>query len=553
MRLIVAFLVLLSTQLPQAIACVAAPLSPVEEAYRQMEASSGDERVAAANNVMRLLAEGKITDEPVKFSPDVSRDTLNMKVWYWMAEYFYAYQDYVQARKLASQALPIAKGGDYEANCLSLLSLCCYRTSDYENAAHYAKQCYKLDEQTGDPDLMSSSLNTLAGIYIGANRPREAEKYILKGLDMADKADNPARKAVLHGMASEVYHQMVNDREALKHIDVACGIERQLGRLDKLQVRLTQKASVLIGLERYADAEQILSSVIPELSKSPDKTSLGIACNKMGKALLAQGRESEAVAYYRRGATIFSELGDLANEMHSRRGLYESLWHSHPDSAKLELDRFDLLKDSLYSTASAESLARYNAEFGIDELQSENERQRRRTWIAIGVGGVLAIVIACLVWWLMRRLARKKEKHLLSLIEQMKQNGDRQQPEDAPTIQISDEDRNLLERIRDVVLTKMTGGGPTVETIAEEMCLTAGQLNRRVKRLTGVTTQHYALSIRLNAACEMLSGDRQLSVQQVAYMCGFEDATTFTRAFKRLYNLTPTQFRAQATKQPVGE
>ena len=522
MRLIVAFLVLLSTQLPQAIECVAAPLSPVEEAYRQMEASSGDERVAAANNVMRLLAEGKITDEPVKFSPDVSRDTLNMKVWYWMAEYFYAYQDYVQARKLASQALPIAKGGDYEANCLSLLSLCCYRTSDYENAAHYAKQCYKLDEQTGDPDLMSSSLNTLAGIYIGANRPREAEKYILKGLEMADKADNPARKAVLHGMASEVYHQMVNDSEALKHIDVACGIERQLGRLDKLQVRLTQKASVLIGLERYADAEQILSSVIPELSKSPDKTSLGIACNKMGKALLAQGRESEAVAYYRRGATIFSELGDLANEMHSRRGLYESLWHSHPDSAKLELDRFDLLKDSLYSTAS-------------------------------GVGGVLAIVIACLVWWLMRRLARKKEKHLLSLIEQMKQNGDRQQPEDAPTIQISDEDRNLLERIRDVVLTKMTGGGPTVETIAEEMCLTAGQLNRRVKRLTGVTTQHYALSIRLNAAREMLSGDRQLSVQQVAYMCGFEDATTFTRAFKRLYNLTPTQFRAQASKQPVGE
>ena len=85
------------------------------------------------------------------------------------------------------------------------------------------------------------------------------------------------------------------------------------------------------------------------------------------------------------------------------------------------------------------------------------------------------------------------------------------------------------------------------------MCLTAGQLNRRVKRLTGVTTQHYALSIRLNAAREMLSGDRQLSVQQVAYMCGFEDATTFTRAFKRLYNLTPTQFRAQAPKQPVGE
>ena len=60
---------------------------------------------------------------------------------------------------------------------------------------------------------MSSSLNTLAGIYIGANQPHEAEQYILKAIELAKKANNPARMAVLQGMASEVYHAQGNDAD----------------------------------------------------------------------------------------------------------------------------------------------------------------------------------------------------------------------------------------------------------------------------------------------------------------------------------------------------
>ena len=115
----------------------------------------------------------------------------------------YGVQQYKEALEVAREALPLTRGTESEADCLNLLAIINIRLSDYQEAALYAKECYAIDEKSGDPDVMSSSLNTLAAIYMGANQPKEAERYVLKGIEMAEKANNPSRMAVLQAMASE--------------------------------------------------------------------------------------------------------------------------------------------------------------------------------------------------------------------------------------------------------------------------------------------------------------------------------------------------------------
>ena len=137
------------------------------------------------------------------------------------------------------------------------------RLSDFAKAADYARQCYVLDEKSGDADRISSSLNTIAGIYMAGDQPEEGEKYILRALEYAAKADNPPRMAVLHGMASEIFHAEGKDEEALKYADMAFEEEKALGREYQAAVRLTQKASALIGLNRWDEAEALLEKVIP--------------------------------------------------------------------------------------------------------------------------------------------------------------------------------------------------------------------------------------------------------------------------------------------------
>ena len=469
------------------------------------------------------------------------------------ADSLYAVQQYQQALSAAKKALPHCKGTDIEADCLNLLAIINIRLSDYEEAAKYAKACYALDEKTGDPDVMSSSLNTLAAIYMGANQENEAEKYVLKGIEMAEKANNPNRMAILLAMASEVYHAQGNDEKALSYIEKAYEIDKAQGNEPRAMVRLAQKASVLIGLHDYKQAERVLNEVIPFLRKTEDKQSLGIACNKMGMAQYSLKHEKEAINYYCEAADIFMALGDPYNEVHARKGLYEALWKINPDEAKVQLDRFTSLKDSIYSNTTAERLAKYNAEFGNDWLQIENHEQRRAKYWAI-LAAVIAIVVAVAVWYWMRR-RQQQEQHLnaeLSIrIRELREKYDilNEQYDNAIATtkqdngeELSAADRQFLEKTTNIVNELMESGQIDANHVAERLNMSLFQFRQRLTIITDETPQSFIQNIRMRRACHLLDNHPEMNISEVALLCAYNDTPNFTRAFKKNFGLTPTQY-----------
>ncbi len=480
------------------------------------------------------------------------------------ADSLYAAQQYKDACQIAEQALPLCKGTETEADCLNLLAVINIRLSDYEKAAKYAKLCYGLDEKSGDPDMMSSSLNTLAAIYMGANQPKEAERYVLMGIEQAEKANNPNRKAILLAMASEVYHAMGNDQQALPYIEKAYEIDKQAGNEPRAMVRLAQKASVLIGLHDYQQAEQLLKEVITALRKSGDTHSLAIACNKMGMVLLSQQREDEAVPYYREAAEVFSKMGDIYNEVHARRGLYESQWKSNPDAAKAEFNRFNDLKDSIYSNTSAEKLAKYNAEFGNDWLQIENHEQRQAKQRAILIGiivAVLLIAIAIAIWLIMRNQHRRQQainQQLSTDIHELREkyrqlnvqydhaiittHSDEEQEE------LKQADREFLETAVKTINDLINNGQLDATTVAKQMGLSLFQFRQRLTSITGETPQSFVQIVRMRRARHLLDYHRELNIFEIAELCAYNDTPSFTRAFKKTFGITPTQYLERQEK-----
>ena len=469
------------------------------------------------------------------------------------ADSLYAIQQYQQALSRAHEALPLSKGSDVEADVLNLLAVINIRLSDYEEAAKYAKQCYALDEKTGDPDVMSSSLNTLAAIYMGANQPKEAEKYVLKGIEQAEKANNPSRMAVLQAMASEVYHAQGDDQKALPYIERAYEIDKQSGNEPRAMVRLAQKASVLIGLHNYQEAEKTLKEVIPFLRKTPDRQSLGIALNKLGMALLSQKREQEAVPYYQEAADIFQQLGDPYNEVHARRGLYESLWKQNPDEAKLQLDRFNDLKDSIYNNVSADKLAKYNAEFGNNWLQIENHEQRQAKWWAI-FAAVIAVILAIAVWLYMRYRHQKQIRINAELSERIKELREKydilnEQYDNALATGNNDDgeeldasDNEFLSKTINVINELILTGQIDANHVAERLGLSLFQFRQRLVALTDETPQSFIQTIRMRRARHLLDKHPEMNISEVAMLCAYNDTPNFTRAFKRTFGMTPTQY-----------
>lgn len=515
-------------------------------------------RAAEANRLFALLHEEEFTDSLIRFDGSVHTDSLRSQVWYWSAEYLYSRQQYKEAAEYGEKALPLLKGKAGESDCLNLLAVIFIRLTDYTSAARYAKLCYALDEKSGDPDMMSSSLNTLAAIYMGANQPKEAEKYILKALEAVEKAANPSRKAVLLGMASEIYHAMGDDKKSLPYAEESYQLEKQLGHADKAVLRLSQKASALIGLHDYKQAEQILRSAIPQLRAMGDQHSLAIADNKMGMALLCQKREAEAVPFYREAAQILQKMGDMANEMHARRGLYESLWNTQPDSAKMELNRFNDLKDSLYTNASAESLARYSAEFDNDWLQKEREAERsakhRIAGIAIGVIMLLTLLAAA-IWWVMSRRHKRQAKineqltaNIGELREKYRQlsleynQAMAEQRAQEQTGQLNDADREFLDKTINQINNMMLNGQVDADSLAKEMGMSLYQFRQRLNSVTGEKPQDFITTMRMKRAQHLLDHHPELNIAEIAVLCAYNDTPNFTRAFKKFYGKTPTQY-----------
>ncbi len=72
------------------------------------------------------------------------------------------------------------------------------------------------------------------------------------------------------------------------------------------------------------------------------------------------------------------------------------------------------------------------------------------------------------------------------------------------------------------------------------------QLERRMKRVFGVTATQHVLRVRVEAATRLLA-DTDQPIAQVAANCGFYDQPDFTRRFARLTGTTPAQFRMHAS------
>ncbi|MEM9201300.1 MAG: AraC family transcriptional regulator [Actinomycetota bacterium] len=103
------------------------------------------------------------------------------------------------------------------------------------------------------------------------------------------------------------------------------------------------------------------------------------------------------------------------------------------------------------------------------------------------------------------------------------------------------------EGLRDVVhhVQEHFGESIRVADLTAVAGFSEAQLERRMKRVFGVTATQHVLRVRVEAATRLLA-ETDEPLAAVAARCGFYDQPDFTRRFSRLTNATPAQFRSAA-------
>lgn len=88
----------------------------------------------------------------------------------------------------------------------------------------------------------------------------------------------------------------------------------------------------------------------------------------------------------------------------------------------------------------------------------------------------------------------------------------------------------------------------SLEDVSMEVNINPYYFSKKFKEETGVNFIDYLTGVRINKAKELLA-DPNLSIKEICTMSGYSDPNYFSRIFKKIENVTPSEYREQIVKK----
>lgn len=101
---------------------------------------------------------------------------------------------------------------------------------------------------------------------------------------------------------------------------------------------------------------------------------------------------------------------------------------------------------------------------------------------------------------------------------------------------------SLCQRVSTYIADQYADPDLCLDSIAERFEVSPKYLSRHFKEQTGSNISTFITNIRLKQAGYLLQ-DKDINIAQLAKMCGYANANTFHKAFKRYWGMSPGSFR----------
>ena len=82
-----------------------------------------------------------------------------------------------------------------------------------------------------------------------------------------------------------------------------------------------------------------------------------------------------------------------------------------------------------------------------------------------------------------------------------------------------------------------------LDEISSKANMTPNAFCRYFKQRTNKTYFSFLNELRVEHACKLLTGNKGLTISEIAYQCGFKNLSNFNRKFKEVKNTTPSKYR----------
>lgn len=113
-------------------------------------------------------------------------------------------------------------------------------------------------------------------------------------------------------------------------------------------------------------------------------------------------------------------------------------------------------------------------------------------------------------------------------------------------------DREFMEKLENVVVENLGSGQVNVDYLTDRMFMSRATLYRKIKALTGMSSNEYIRNVRMQKAKELLiSGG--MSVAEVSDAVGCSSPTYFREIFKAVFGMSPSEYLRNLKEKPMTD
>lgn len=527
---------------------------PFDALVGRFEKSRGREKVEVANAIFARLDEEEVTDSLMVFPVGIHPDSLALQVYYWSGEQKMVENDFKAASAYFTRAAELASRGKdlvMISDCYAELALSLTREGKFDLAVPACEKAIDADTRLGDKDRLVVSLNTMAYICHMSRQETEAEKYITRSLEMARELGDTTKIALRLGTRSDILLAEGRFDEALSSATEAFRLDSLSGNVPKMAIRRVQMAAPLFSKGEYDRAKHLLQQAEPVLAATGNLASLGICENQLGDIACKQERWDDAAKHFGKAVEIYTYTGERLSRSRAHYGMYQALRHSDPAAAALQLERYAYLNDTIYSENVSRMTADFNARYENAELRSRNEMLRQRTWITnlLALLALLVLVLGFVIYYYRTRARLVAQEQRFQLLNERfthlsKEIEARNETLRDPQMRPVGASKDWLDQVDAILAEQMNHGMVDVNALADRLCISPRQLSRKFNATVGLSSRDYILRYRIDRACKLLA-EGEKNVGEVARECGIDDIAYFSRFFRKMTGMTPSEYQKQ--------
>ncbi|NDV46640.1 response regulator [Paludibacter sp. 221] len=127
-----------------------------------------------------------------------------------------------------------------------------------------------------------------------------------------------------------------------------------------------------------------------------------------------------------------------------------------------------------------------------------------------------------------RRLQETYRKNLLEL--------------EPAKVEITSQDEIFLAKLLDIMERNMDNSELTVDDVVSEIGLGRTVFFNKLKGLTGLSPIEFIREIRIKRAAQLLQAGEH-NISEITYMVGMSDSRYFSKCFKKIYGMTPSEYK----------